>query len=327
MTATHHVAGLSFDEARLEQRRKTLGASEVPSVAGLNPHRTALDVWLEKKNMVPAFAGNAHTEWGLRLEDAIATKYGEVMGVPLMRSESIVSDAWMSCTPDRLVVTETDHPGTVPQTPVRGLEIKRFGDYRADDFGVPGTGEVPLDVTAQCLWSMLVTGLRAWDLAVLLGQADFRIYHLEYDDDAAQALRDVGRAFWFDHVIANVQPALDGTDSAKRYLKQRFATHGPELLDATADLIDEARRLADLRDEQKHLEQQVAACENRLKAAIGESAGIRGIATWKLDRSGRPRWKDIAERLGATKPENADLVKSFTSAPTRRFLFTYKDEG
>lgn len=312
--STHLVPGLSFDEDRLAARRQTLGASEIAAVAGLNPKKTALDVFLEKRGLVPAFAGNAFTEWGLRLEEPIAQKYAEVTGFAVAPSDTVVAE-WMSCTPDRLV-NGGEH----------GLEIKRFGDYRADEFGVPGTDEIPFDVATQCHWSMLVTGLRRWDLAVLLGQADFRIYTLLFNESIANDLYGIGREFWFNHVVPGVQPAIDGSESSRRFLKQRYPTHGPSLVDATPELVAEARTLADLREEQKHIEQQITASENRLKAAIGENAGIRGICSWKLERSGRPRWKDIAEKLGATKPEHAKLVEQFTSAPSRRFLFTYKED-
>jgi predicted phage-related endonuclease len=151
MTVAHQVPGMSFDEQRLEDRRKTLGASEIPAVAGVNPHRSALDVYLEKKGLAEPFAGNAFTEWGLRMEEPIAQKYAEVIGLPVVTSDTIVARGWMSATPDRLV------------------------------------------------------------------------------------------------------------------------------------------------------------------------AGIRNVATWKLDKSGRPLWKGIAEALGATKPENSTLVQQHTSPPGRRF--------
>lgn len=317
MSATHIVPGLSFDEATLERRRQTLGASEIAAVAGLNPKRTALDVYLEKKAIVPPFGGNEFTEWGLRLEGAIAQKYAEVTGRELATSDSVTRDGWMSATPDRLVVAN----GEI----ARGLEIKRFGDYRADDFGVPGTDQIPLDVAAQVMWSMLVVGAPVWDVAVLLGQADFRIYTVEFDADAASALYDAGRAFWFEHLLANVEPAIDGSASARRSLQQRFAFHGEGLIEPTPEVISDARALTEIREEVKALEDAKARIEHRLQLAIGHAAGIRGVATWKMDRTGRPRWKDIAEALGASKPEHAPLIERYTSAPSRRFIFKFSE--
>jgi putative phage-type endonuclease len=321
MAISHEVPGLSFDEQRLEQRRKTLGASEIPAVAGVNPHRTALDVYLEKKGLAAPFAGNAFTEWGLRLEEPIATKYSEVVGLPVITTDPYVARGWMSATPDRLVVQSLKHLiDEEPYAPLWGVEIKRFGEHRADDFGVPGSGEVPLDVTAQALWSMMVTDLKRWDVAVLIGQADFRIYHIAYDDAAANALHDVGYQFWHQHVLADVEPSLShGTSSAHRYLQQKFALHSVEMREPTPEIMEAGRELARLKAQLKVLESQKDVLEHRIQEAIGTAAGIRNVASWKLDKVGRPLWKAIAEKLGATKPENAAIIEQHTTPPSRRF--------
>lgn len=331
-TATHSahaVPGLTFDVARLAERRNTLGASEIPAVAGFNSKRTALDVYLEKRGIVAPFAGNEYTEWGLRLEDAIARKYAEVKGVELVTSETLVKDGWQSCTPDRLIVlgpNGADRNAITP-APVRGLEVKRFGEYRADDFGVPGTGEVPLDVTAQCLWSMQITGLMEWHLAVLIGQADFRIYHIDYDIEAAEALHDIGFAFWHNHVVAGIEPPLDGSKSAHRYLQQKYATHTAVLLEPTADILDAGRELALIKGEIKALELQRSALEHRIQSAIGDAAGIRNVATWKLDKTGRCSWKNVAEAFSAIDPvKYQQLVARHTSAPSRRFRLLVEED-
>jgi putative phage-type endonuclease len=328
MTAIHQVPGMSFDEQRLEDRRKTLGASEIPAVAGVNPHRSALDVYLEKKGLAAPFAGNAFTEWGLRSEPMIAEKYAEVIGLPVVTSDTVVARGWMSATPDRLVVQSLKHLIDDEQyEPLHGVEIKRFGEHRADDFGVPGTGDVPLDVTAQALWSMMVTDLKRWDVAVLIGQADFRIYHIAYDETAANALHDVGYQFWHQHVLAGVEPSLDhGTSSAHRYLQQKFALHSAEMREPTPELVEAGRELAGIKAQIKALDAVKGQLEHRIQEAIGTAAGIRNVATWKLDRVGRPLWKAIAEKLGATKPENAPVIEQHTNPPSRRFRLLIGEE-
>jgi putative phage-type endonuclease len=328
MTAAHQVPGMSFDEQRLEDRRKTLGASEISAVAGVNPHRSALDVYLEKKGLAAPFAGNQFTEWGLRMEEPIAQKYAEVIGLPLVTSDTVVARGWMSATPDRLVVQSLKHLiDDERYEPLHGVEIKRFGEHRADDFGVPGSGDVPLDVTAQALWSMMVTDLKRWDVAVLIGQADFRIYHIAYDETAANALHDVGYQFWHQHVLADVEPSLShGTSSAHRYLQQKFALHSVEMREPTPEIVETGRELARLKAQLKMLESQKDALEHRIQEAIGDAAGIRSVATWKLDKVGRPLWKSIAEKLGATKPENAPIIAQHTNPPSRRFRLLIEED-
>ena len=70
----------------------------------------------------------------------------------------------------------------------RGVECKNRNYFNHGEWGEPGTDEVPLEVTAQVHWSMRVTGLPRWDVAVLLGGNRLGIYHLEYDEELAQQL-------------------------------------------------------------------------------------------------------------------------------------------
>ena len=62
-----------------------------------------------------------------------------------------------------------------------------------------------------------------------------------------------------------------------------------------------------------------AEARNEMQALIGYAEGMAGEGfrvTWKSDATGRPDWKGIAEKLGAT-PE---LIAQHMQAPPRRFL-------
>src|SRR5665213_2163553 len=278
--ATHAVAGLSFDAERLEARRKTLGASEIPAVVGLNPHKTALDVYLEKRGLSEPFLGNEFTEWGLRMEAVIADKYADVMGVMLKTSETLTApmDPWMSATPDRFVFLD------MANGPSHGLEIKNKGARQIVHWGDTGTDAVPHDIAAQCHWSMLVTGLTTWDVAVLFGGNTFRWYRLSYDDAIASTLMERGREFWFKHVEAGVEPEIDGSRAAGEYLAKRFAMHTDLVREANADELPLISSLVSTREKIHVLEEQEATAVNRLKASIGDAAGITsrfGRVTWK----------------------------------------------
>lgn len=313
---SHAVPGMSFDPERLAARRATLGASEIAAVAGLNSRKTALDVYYEKIGAVEPFQGNQFTEWGLRLEQPIADKYAEVTGATLRKSDTVVA-GWMSCTPDRVVVVDGQD--------AHGVEIKRFGEYREHEFGALGTDEVPDDLAVQCHWSMMVTGLKRWDAVVLLGQADFRIYTVREDPALHRSLHMIGRDFWIGHVEAKVPPAPTGGATVRRLLNRVYTQTSADLIDAEPEHLADARVLADLRAERKHCEEEIEKYENKFKIAIGGRSGIRGVCTWKQDRTGRVLWKDVAAALGANAPEHKALLESCTSEPARKFVFSYKE--
>lgn len=327
---SHAVVGLSFDAERLEARRKTLGASEIPAVAGLSSYKTPLDVYLEKRGLAESFTGSEFTEWGLRLENVVAEKYGEMMGVMLKTSETLVgvTEPWMSATPDRFVFLD------MASGPSHGLEIKNKGARQIVNWGDSGTDAVPHDIAAQCHWSMLVTGLRIWDVAVLFGGNTFRWYRLEYDDAIASALMERGRDFWINHVLAGVEPPIDGSKAAGEYLKKRFAKHTDVLRDATREEEQIIRELAGAKEKAKAADAEQSLIENKIKMAIGANAGI-------MSRSGRVTWKapkptpetDYAALAGklltlVPEPDREPMIESFTTekANSRRLLLTIPKE-
>lgn len=310
----HQVGGLSFTDEELAERRKSLGASEIGPVAGLSKSRTPLDVWAEKRGMVPPFLGNEYTEWGLRLEEPIRQKYIEVTGNAVEKVGRMVgNEGWMSASPDGLI------PGQL------GLEVKRFGEHRLDDFGPAGTDQVPHDVASQCVWGMMVCGVTLWDVAVLLGQANFRIYHLRRDEAVAEHLYTIGRRFWFEHVVPGIEPEIDGSTASHRYLQQKFKTHTQILLPPTPEQVSLAHQLRTIKKQIAEMEFEASGLEAQLKLAIGEAAGLDGLCTWKAPRSGYVSWKDIAHEIaGGMVPGH--VVQAHTKEPTRRFLLTGKEK-
>lgn len=327
----YQVPGASFDGERLEQRRKSLGASEIAAVAGLDPHRSALDVFLEKTGQVQPFAGNEFTEWGLRLEDAIARKYADAFGVAFEQPGTIVSPtaSWMSATPDRLVVSLTEiQYATAPLTRY-GLEIKNKSARQAAKWGEPGTDQVPHEIAAQCHWSMLVLRdlypeLSRWDCAALFGGNEYKCYVLAYNAEIAEDMQSIGWTFWRNHVLKGIAPAVDGSKSASEYLKRKFVRHGEEIREATREQDAWIRDLKIAREKRAAIEADEQLLENRLKDAIGDAAGIigrSGRVTWKAPASGPISWKPVAEYLGAGK--HPELVAQHTGQPARRFLPTF----
>src|SRR5690606_34047675 len=94
---------MNRDEWLLE-RRKYIGASDMPAVLGVDPFRCALDVYLEKRGMSPERDQTSAMEAGLALEVAVLEWYGKRYGVQVEPGgNQIVRSTeyeWASCTPD-----------------------------------------------------------------------------------------------------------------------------------------------------------------------------------------------------------------------------------
>lgn len=273
------IAELTPEQVAL--RKQGLGASEVAAVLGLDPYKTALDIFLEKTGQAPPMPENRFTRWGKRLEDDIVDEYQERHpNASIAPGSTFVGDEpWMLATPDRIItepmLDEGDH---------RGLECKCRGHFNTDAWGEDGTDEVPHSVAIQCHWGMVVTGLKLWDVAVLLGGNDYREYTLAWDDAIALELVARARAFWFDHVLAKVHPPFTGATSDHRFLFKTYPTHTAEMVQATpevgewATLLQVHRVAIDRHDAEKQ------RLEAQIKEFIGGRLGVEGPfgkITWK----------------------------------------------
>ena len=179
-------------------------------------------------------------------------------------------------TPDRLV----------EQNGVRfGMDAKtrRF----RKGWGESRTTDVPLDVEIQMRVYMEIFDAPYWDIATLFSLDDFRVYRIERDKELGQSILDVAEAWWDKHIDGEVPPDVDATSACMKVLGSlNPRVKSEELRVATAAEKDLHEKILAVRAEYKELEQKKKELENLLRAKIGESAGIAGVATWK---AGKPR--------------------------------------
>jgi putative phage-type endonuclease len=314
-------------KADKEARIQTLGASEIAAVVGVHPYKNALDVYLSKVGLAPVVEEGAElsdfAEWGHRLEPMIAQKYSDVHGVSLIMGDRVQhpSELWMSATPDRLVLRGWGEKFTDPDVIDRGLELKNRNAHVAHLFGEPGSDIVPMDIAAQCHWSMLVTGLTVWDIAVLIGGNRWSWYRIHRDEEIGGALQQQGYDFWHNHVLPRREPAIDGSESWKQYITQKFAKHTEVLRDGDEDLLHTVASLIRVKEQLKEITTQKDQLENVIKNTIGDAAGIQWPndvrVTWKRTKdSTGPDFQAIAFELavkaGLSLEEQKELQEKHT---------------
>lgn len=211
--------------AWLEDRRLSLGASDVPQVLGLSRWGGPWQVWASKVHGIDSDPG-IPARVGLALEDLVAELFAErcpdaevAMPPGLVRPEG---DAWAHATPDRWVLW----PG---QDAPEALQIKTSRSAKGwgpdGSMAIPDTedgGTVPAAYYVQTMWEMWITlrihdeqgipagAARGW-LAVLIGNADFRVYQLEWDPALVRAMVTRCKAWWEAHVIGREAPPIDST--------------------------------------------------------------------------------------------------------------------
>lgn len=288
--------GLSAEDKKA--RVLTLGASEIAAVAGIHPYKNALDVYLSKTQQAPITDDDERlagfSEWGHRLEPMIAQKYADVHGVSLIFGERTVhpTESWMSATPDRLVIANWGDKFAEPDRVDRLLELKNRNAHVAAQFGETGSDIVPMDIAAQAHWQMEVTGIVVCDIAVLIGGNYWDWFRIHRDEEIIATLKEKGYDFWHNYVLKRREPAIDGSESWKQYVTQKFAKHTEILKPGEESDFYVVQDLEQVKAEIKALEKQKNQLETQLKAQIGEAAGLEWPNGVKLT------WKRISDSTG-----------------------------
>lgn len=285
-------------------RRTGITASEVSAILGLNPFAGPFDVYLSKTGASAAESETEAMRWGRQLEPVILNRYEVDTGFTL------------------------DYPGTVrhahhpellgtPDAVVRGMprgvEAKTGGIHTAHHWGDTSVQAVPPHYLVQCSMYMAICDAECWDLAVLLGGQDYRVYSLDRDPDLEQFLVEAALRFWHEHVVREIPPPIDASASASRFLSTYFARTNGKLLSSTPVTDVWAERLKEARQAVAAARALEAEAENRLKSIIGESDGIEGeffTLYWRRSKDSTDTdWKALVAEL-AKDPETFARIES-----------------
>jgi len=171
----------------------------------------------------------------------------------------------------------------------------------------------------QCAWYMSIMSVAFCDLVVLLDR-EFRTYRLNRDSDLERRLIELGQAFWFEHIIAGVPPAVDGSEGCTARLATFRATEGE--IESTPEIEERAAELYRVTQQIKLLEEDKALLKNQIAELLGEDGkkvkGDFGSAYWTNPKpQNKTDWEAVAIEAGAT-PE---MIDEHTSQVTRKPSF------
>lgn len=187
-----------LSEAQLKLRETGVCGSEIGAVAELSPFEGPLDVFNRKLHLVPAFAGNEHTERGDYLEPAIAQWGAAKLGATDVQAPGTLvdpKDPLIIATPDRVALWRGERVVFEIKAPAK------FG-Y---EWGKAGTADIPEYVLAQVHWELRVTGLRR-AVVLAFAEGELRHYVIERDGELEAMLVADAHAFWAHHIVTGVPP-------------------------------------------------------------------------------------------------------------------------
>ncbi|HDR8171994.1 TPA: YqaJ viral recombinase family protein [Bacillus thuringiensis] len=311
MQAKVLVNTLNMDRAQwLQARTQGIGGSDVSAIASLNKWKSAVQVFLEKTQVIEkedipseaAYFGNV-------LEEVVAREFSKRTDLKVQRRNAILQHPeypWMLANVDRLIVGEKI-----------GLECKTASEYFKKEWE---DEEVPVAYLLQCQHYMAVTGYEAWWIAVLIGGNKFVHKKIERDGELIQYLIDIEKDFWLNNVEKNEPPMFDGSDASTELLKHLY----PEsIADSFVSLGKQEELLIEARDqvdrEIKVLQEQKVEYENKIKAKLGTNE-VGGTENYKI------YWKSYTTNRFDSKrfkAEHPDLFEQYVKESKSR-KFTVK---
>jgi putative phage-type endonuclease len=311
----------------LEDRRKAIGATDLAKILGLAPKSWGgpMSVWLAKTGalMDEDFVMSEEMEMGLELEETILRVYAKRTGHEIVRADPY--DFRKVPGSDILGASFDARRAGGDRRPVDAKNVGYCDPSKG--WGEPGTDQIPKGYLVQLHVQMMVDTAPYADLAVLERGQKFRCYEVDADLELHAFFKETAENFWLNHVIADIPPEVDGSDDWSHYLgKMDQATK--MVKDPTPEQLEEAKRLFEIRTTMAALEDEQKAIENRLKQAIGEASGLKGIATWNQTK-GRvtTRWEELA-RKHINEKDLERLIPEFTAVGNgyRTFRFNFKGE-
>lgn len=169
----------------LAARRKGVTASEIAIVMGLSPYSSPYKLWHQKLGILPDDEQAEEQEFGTYCEPYIARKFAERHPELALRGDGrelyAHSDRpWQLATPDRLVHGRVVSIGDGGHfiSPSAVAEFK--SDNGSDEWGEPGTDEIPVHYRCQVLWQMDVIGVPRAYVACLGRDRKVREYVVEH---------------------------------------------------------------------------------------------------------------------------------------------------
>jgi putative phage-type endonuclease len=260
--------------AERERRRGFLGASEVPAVCGLDPFKTALDVWaikmglIQEQGSIPGDMGNL---FEAPLLSYYAAKHGRTLAKPGTLMHPVLT--WAAATPDAVA------------NAARNVQAKMVGRWMVDrwDDGAPDY------VQAQVQQEMHVSGLAVTDVVACLGGTDYQEFEVARDEQVIGYIVEICARFWRDNIIGGQMPDIDGSEEARRVLSARFPRPTAGMGDAVPEFVEMAQRYNQITRATGTAQEEKDILGNAMRLAIGDSVGLKwqgGYASWKPNSAG-----------------------------------------
>jgi putative phage-type endonuclease len=249
---------------------RLMTASKVAAIVGVSQWDSPRSMWHKMRNELPAEPQTSVQSRGHYLEPAVLAWWADQHGVDrsngaLWRNHPLyVMDGWAAATPDAEAYVDGDL-ALVEAKSARELE----------EWGAPGTDEIPTKYLFQCYWQMHVSGVHTCYVPVIGAFLDFAEYVVVYDRDIGTALERRCLDF-YESLKADLPPELDGSEATYDALRKLYRTIDDSSVEIPFDTASEYLEALAARKEAETRERKAKATVLDLMGEI-RFATVRGV--------------------------------------------------
>lgn len=290
---------LSYEQW-LEYRKTGIGGSDASVVCGINKYKFPVELWLEKTGQLPYQEAGEAAYWGTQLEPVVRSEFTKRTGIEVKLVKQLLQSeehTFMQANLDGIC----EHPdyGTCI------FEAKTASAYKSNEW----ENSIPAEYMLQIQHYMSVTGYKGTFIAVLIGGNTFKWKYIERDDEIIEMLIHLEADFW-EHIVNNTPPPLDGSEASEKFLSDRYPESIPQsriILPPEADvLIKEYDKETAILNEAAERRQRA---ENLLKEMLGDNEN--GTSENRIIS-----WKNVFQERFDSKllrAEHPDLYKKYVN--------------
>lgn len=299
------VSTVNLDKAEwLKYRKQGIGGSDAGAICGLNPYRTAMQVYYDKTTDEIEEIDNEAMRQGREFEDYVARRFMEATGKKVRRANYMFQDEenpFMLADVDRMLIGEN-----------AGLECKTASPFMAEKWK---DGKIPMSYQIQCHHYMSVCNAEAWYIAVLIYGREFKYYKIERDEQVIADLIQIEKDFWKNHVEKGILPEPDGSKLSDSIIAEYFKDTVAETIPLTG-FDEKLKRRQELVEVMARMDTEKKQIEQELKVYLGEAEQAE-------NENFRVMWKNVcSERLDEKrlKEEQPEIYEAYRkSINSRRF--------
>lgn len=298
MEMTNQTAPVLSHDEWLSERQKGIGGSDISAIIGINPYRTAVDVYFDKIGQADPIPDNQHMKMGRILEPVIADLFAEETG-----NEVIV--------PAKQIYQHKEFP-------FFQASIDRFyHDNERNEKGVleiKSTQKNMIDVDrthfTQLQWYL---GITEYDFGSVFylehGLNTPPPFEYERDDLYLEFLQEQAYSFWKNHVVKRVPPEPVNSEDIKKLFPQHIKDKAIEAKEETYKVFQE---LVEVKEKVKELSARKEEIEEAIKLVFRDAEAIEyngiTLATYKTQSQKRIDSKRLKAELPDIFEKYANVI-------------------